>query len=94
MELESLLTVSGAVIFIELVMQLLWKPFVKNVNLGGFADLANNLVAFVLGLIGVLGAAYFTGGITANLFLTALVAASIATGAYEVVKNVGVGARS
>ena len=93
--LETLTTVVGAVIFIELVLQLVWKPLVKNINFGGYADLANNIVAFVLGLVGVLGAGYLIGGLTqvaiGNLVLVAIVAASVATGAYEVVKNAGRG---
>ena len=62
--LEALLTVAGAVIVIELVMQLLWKPLVKNVNFGGYAALANNIVAIVLALICVLGAGALLGPMT------------------------------
>ena len=95
--LETLTTVVGAVIFIELVMELIWKPLVKNVDFGGYAAFANNAATFVLGLGGVIGAGWLLGGLNAaaigNLVLVAIVAASVATGAYEVVKNVGGGVR-
>jgi len=85
------------VVFIELVMELLWKPFVKNISFGGFADIVNNFVALVLGLVGVVGSGYLlgslNGAVIGNLVLVALVAASVATGAYEVVKNFVAGVR-
>ena len=96
--LETLQTVVGAVAFIELVMELLWKPLIKNISFGGYADIVNNLAAVVLGLIGTVGAGYIlgtiNGAVLGNLVLVALVAASVSTGVYEVAKNIGVGVRN
>ncbi len=96
--LEMLKTVGGAVIFIELVLELFWKPISKNLSFNGWADLSNNAVAFVAGLIGVVGAGVLLGGYQpadiGQWVLTALVATAGATGAYETVKNVGVPVRA
>jgi len=98
LNLELLKTVGGAVFFVELVLQGLYKPFIKNFNLNGWEELATNIVAFLVALIGAEGAGYLLGGFmpadVANLALVALVASSIATYGYEAIKNLAGGARA
>jgi len=96
--LASLGTLAGAVLLIELVMELLWKPLVKNISFGGYADIVNNFAAFVFALAGTWGSAYvaelWSREVVAERFLLALAAAFTATFGYEVVKNIGVGVRN
>jgi len=97
LDLQMLTTVAGAVIFIELVMELFYKPIVKNLTFGNWADAIKNVVAFIIGLIGTLGAGSlipgaFTPQGIAELALVALIATASATLGYEFVKNLGDGA--
>lgn len=98
LDLELLKTVGGAVVFIELVMELFYKPLVKNLELGGWKDIITNLVAFGVGLVGTLSAGYLLQGFmptdVANLVLVALVATAISTLGYEFVSNAFQGARN
>jgi len=92
--LRAVTTVAGAVLVIEMTLELFVKPALANLPAGvrdRWGRLACNGAAFAVGLAATLAAARLTGLTTAadvgQMVLAALAAASLATAGYEVASN-------
>ena len=98
--LHGATTVAGAVLVIELAMELVVKPAMENLPEGyrrRWGKLTCNLAAFAVGLLATVGAGRLTGLTSATevgqLVLVSLVASSLATAGYEVATNAARGLR-
>lgn len=90
--LQSMLELTGVVVFIELLLELLIKPALKGRETEAWYGLVVNALCFLLGFMGSCIASAALGILTSqqlasNLFL-ALEASLITTYGYEVVKHV------
>jgi len=98
--LRGVTTVAGAVLVIELTLELFVKPAMENLPADyqvKWGKLTCNAAAFAIGLAATLGAGHLVGLASVadwgQLVLVSLAASSIATAGYEVVTNMARGAR-
>jgi hypothetical protein len=97
--LRGVTTVAGAVLVIELMLELFVKPAMKNLPTDyqvKWGRLTCNVAAFAIGLAATMGAGHLVG-LTAvadagQMVLVSLAASSMATAGYEVVANMASGA--
>jgi hypothetical protein len=92
--LQAVTTVAGAVLVIELVLELFVKPAMENLSVDyqiKWGRLTCNVAAFVIGLAATLGAGHLVGltsvADVGQLVLVSLAASSMATAGYEVATN-------